>query len=262
MRREYHAIPSQAVGRPLELLTFGHGGKPVLVFPCAGGRFFEYEDFGMVATVARYIEEGKIRLFCVDGLDNESWLAPAHPADKARRANDYDWAIVHDVVPFIRERCGGEGIMAHGCSFGAYHSVNFTLRHPDVFDSALALSGNYSVSFAVGDFRNEDVYLNDPLMYLPGLQDPWFLDRLREDLIIICAGQGAWEDWNDEARALSRTLWEKGVPHLFDLWGHDVAHDWPFWKRMILHFLGKLDGAGILTKGSRLGRGDVQSFLR
>jgi esterase/lipase superfamily enzyme len=246
----------------MELLVFGHGGKPLIVFPSSGGKFYEYEDFGMISAVSPFIEEGKLQVFCIDSKDRESWFSCAHPADKARRANDYDWAVIHDVIPFIERYNGsGAGITAHGCSFGAYHSMNFLLRHPDVFDSAIALSGNYSIRFAVGDFNNEDVYFNDPLSYLPNLEDWWFIDWLREDLIIMCAGQGPWEDWNDEARALSRHLWDKGIPHLLDFWGFDVAHDWPWWKIQMGHFLGRLDAAGLLTKGARIGRSDVARFL-
>ncbi|NLI79179.1 MAG: esterase family protein [Candidatus Riflebacteria bacterium] len=262
MKRTYLSIPSKAVGRPLEMLVFGHRGKPLLVFPSSSGRFFDFENFAMIETIGPFIHDGKVQVYCVDGLDHESWFANAHPADKARRANDYDWAITHDVVPFIIEDGHpGAGIAVTGVSFGAYHSANFFLRHPDLFDIALCMSGNYSISFAVGDFRNDDVFYNDPLMYLPGLQDPWYLDNLRRDLLIMCAGQGPWEEWNGEAAAVSAHLNAKNVPHLFDLWGPDVAHDWPWWKRMIVHFLGKLDRAGFLTNNGRLTRLDVTGFL-
>ncbi|MBC8077315.1 MAG: esterase, partial [Chloroflexales bacterium] len=39
MHRSYHAWHSPALGRTMELLVFGHGGTPVLVFPTSRGRF-------------------------------------------------------------------------------------------------------------------------------------------------------------------------------------------------------------------------------
>jgi esterase/lipase superfamily enzyme len=191
MKRTYLAIPSQAIGRPLEMLVFGHHGKPLLVFPSSSGRFFDFENFAMIEAISPFIEAGKIQVYCVDGLDHETWFANAHPADKARRANDYDWAITHDIVPFILgDGHAGAGIAVTGVSFGAYHAGNFILRHPDLFDIAICLSGNYSIAFAVGDFRNDDIYFNDPLMYLPGLQDPFYLDNLRRDLLISAPVRG------------------------------------------------------------------------
>jgi esterase/lipase superfamily enzyme len=56
----------------MELLLFGHSGQPLLVFPTSMGRFFEYEDRGMVQTLAEPIEQGRLLLFCVDSVDTES----------------------------------------------------------------------------------------------------------------------------------------------------------------------------------------------
>jgi len=262
MKRSYVTIPSKAIGRPSEMLVFGTRGKPMLAFPSSSGRFFDFENFGMIEQIASYIDGGKVQVYCVDGLNHESWFAQIPPAHKARRANDYDWAIANEVVPFIiSDGHPGAGILCSGVSFGAYHTANFMLRHPELVDIGIALSGNYSIAFAVGDFRNDDVYYNDPLMFVPGLAGSGFLDNLRRDLLILCAGQGPWEEWNAEARALSTVLNDKGVPHLLDLWGFDVEHDWPWWKKQILHFLGKLDRAGFLTPNGRLSRLDVSGFL-
>ena len=53
---------SPALGREMEYKTYGDKGKAVLVFPSQNGRFFDYENMGMVGSVADYIESGKIRL--------------------------------------------------------------------------------------------------------------------------------------------------------------------------------------------------------
>lgn len=263
MRREYHQIHSDAVGRPLEVLSFGHAGKPMLVFPCSAGRFFDWENFGMVETVVPFIEAGKLQVYCVDSLDRESWYAGVHPADKARRANDYDWAITHDIVPFVKKHSGRNGkIMTHGCSFGAYHAANFWLKHPDLFDLGLLLSGNYSIAFCVGDYRNDDIYYNDPLMYLPNLNDEHVLQRMRDNLLIIVSGQGAWEDWLGEAREMAGHLAKRNVPHLLDIWGYDVNHDWPWWKRQIVYHLEKLDAAQWLTDTRPLDNAAVTGYLK
>ena len=48
MNREFHQNYSHELQRDMETLVFGHGGQPLLVFPSSQGRFFEYEDAGMV----------------------------------------------------------------------------------------------------------------------------------------------------------------------------------------------------------------------
>ena len=63
MKREYLTWRSSRLGREMELLIFGHGGLPVLAFPTSGGRFFEFEDQGMIAAVADRIDGGGLQIF-------------------------------------------------------------------------------------------------------------------------------------------------------------------------------------------------------
>ena len=239
---DYRKWWSPSLGQEMELKVYGRAGKPVLVFPSSGGRFFEYEDFGMVEAVRPFVEDGRIILFTVDSVDRQSWLnGGAHPADRARRHNDYDRYVVEEVAPFVRECCGSQGVLSTGCSMGAYHAANFFFRHPDVFDAVIALSGVYQLGRFIGGYMDDNVYFNTPLAYLPNLIDPWYLDRFRNSRIVLCAGQGAWEDeMIADTLAMKRILEEKQIWCWVDLWGHDVDHDWPWWRRQMPYFLGHL----------------------
>jgi esterase/lipase superfamily enzyme len=242
MNVEYHKWWSPNLNQDMELKVYGHGGKAVVVFPTSGGRFYQYEDFGMVGACQPFIDEGKIKLFAVDSVDGQTWFNhDAHPADRARRHNDYDRYIVEEVGPFIQSRGSTGKHLATGCSLGAYHSANFFFRHPDLFDAVIALSGLYSLRFSVGEYMDENIYFNSPLDYLPGLEDAWYLDQYRQSRIIICSGQGAWEMGLEEARALKGILDAKAVDCWLDLWGFDVNHDWPWWRVQMPYFLGHLD---------------------
>jgi esterase/lipase superfamily enzyme len=242
MNVEYHKWWSARLGQDMELKLFGHAGKPVLVFPAAGGRFHEYEDFGMVGACSPFVEAGKILLVTVDSVDRQSWLnAQAHPADRARRHNDYDRYIVEEVAPFLRDRGHRGRLLSTGCSMGGYHAANFFFRHPDLFDAVIALSGVYRLRRFIGDYMDDNVYFNTPLAYLPNLADPWYLGRYRNSRIVACAGQGAWEDeMLEDTLALKRILDDKQIWCWVDIWGHDVNHDWPWWRRQMPYFLGHL----------------------
>lgn len=245
MQIEYHKWFSPILGHDMELKVYGFYGKPVLVFPSQQGRFHDFEDQKMIDKIARFIEAGQIKLFTVDSLDGESWANwNAYPADRARRHQDYDRYIVEEVVPFMRHHSGdtGQKFMTTGVSMGAYHAANFFFRHPDVFDTVIALSGLYRLNIFIGDYMDENVYFNTPLAYLPELDDPWYLDQYRQSHIIVCVGQGAWEDdMLADTLALKHILEQKDIPHGIDIWGHDVNHDWPWWHKMLPHFLDKLD---------------------
>jgi esterase/lipase superfamily enzyme len=244
MNIEYHKWWSKRLNQDMELKVYGHNGKPVVVFPTQGGRFYQYEDFGMVGACSSFIAEGKIKLYALDSIDNQSWANwNAHPAERAQKHNVYDCYFMEEVVPFIREHSPNAGkFLATGCSMGGYHAANFFFRHPDVFDTVICMSGIFRLNLFIGDYMDENVYFNSPLIYLPNLEDPKYLDQYRASKIIICSGQGAWEDeMLADARMLKQILDAKQVPCWIDLWGSDVNHDWPWWRKQLPYFLERLE---------------------
>ena len=120
--------------------------------------------------------------------------------------------------------------------------VNFFLRHPDLFDGVIALSGLYQLHMFVGDYMDDLVYFNSPLSYLASMSDPWYLDQYRQSQIIVCCGQGAWEDAMFADTLALKIIFESiGVPAWIDIWGADVNHDWPWWQKMMTFHLNDLD---------------------
>lgn len=222
----------------MEMLVFGHAGLPAIVFPTSQARFHEFEDRGMVAALADKLEHGRLQLFCVDSVDNESWYNDGvGPRWRIARQVQYDRYLVHEVVPFLRGRNGAEHMIATGCSFGGFHAANVSFRHPDVFTGFLSMSGAFdllSLDFLPG-YYDEDVYLNQPLHHLPNLNDPWFLDRMRQRTYVLATGVHD-QCWNDNER-LAAVLRQKGIPVRLDVWGDGARHDWPWWQRMVQMYL-------------------------
>ena len=102
------------------------------------------------------------------------------------------------------------------------------------------MSGVYDVTVQGGGERGEAVYFNNPMDYVANLHGD-HLDWLRDQasLVLVC-GQGQWEDTTgalESTRRFGGILAEKGIRHEVDLWGHDVPHDWPSWRRQISHHL-------------------------
>ncbi|MBN1638993.1 MAG: esterase family protein [Ignavibacteriales bacterium] len=244
MRVEYHKWFSPNLGHEMEMKVYGHYGKPVLVFPCQGGKFYEWEDFGMIEKIRWFIDSGKIKLFTVDSIDNQSWVNYSiHPGDRAKRHESYDKYIVDEVAPFIKEHCGHteQKILTTGCSMGAYHAGNFLFRHPEIIDACICLSGLFQLSNLLGDYCDDLVYFNSPIFFLPNLNDHKLLKLYRKSKIVICAGQGAWEDLMiQDAKEMKKVLDSKGIPSWIDFWGHNVNHDWPWWYKQLPYFLGKI----------------------
>jgi len=246
---EYRSFHSSHLNREMPFKIYGHAGKPMLVFPSSGGSFHEYDDFGMIDAIWPFIEYGDITVYTADSIDAESWLNHGlHPHDKAVVHNNYDNYIIHELLPLIKYHSDWQGgLIATGASMGAYHAVNFYLRHPDAFDTAVALSGIYDARFFTGDYMDKEVYLNSPVDYLRELGDEWYLNHYRKNNLIISAGQGRWEeDTLRDTRLLDTIFAEKGLPAWFDYWGYDVDHDWPAWRDQMPYFLQKLKDDGVI----------------
>jgi esterase/lipase superfamily enzyme len=226
------------------VLAYGHYGRPFLVFPAEAGHAWDFENNGMVGAVADLIDGGRLKLYCVNSADADSWSDRALPIEeRARRHEGYENWILQDVVRFIAEDCSGPAEVATvGCSLGAYHAVNTALRHADVFPLAIGLSGNYDPSMwrSWGD-PGMAAYFNNPMAYVPNLYGD-HLDWLRSRLsILLVVGQGAWEVDPTGAlpstRAFADVLASKGLRHELDVWGYDVPHDWPSWQAQLRHHL-------------------------
>jgi esterase/lipase superfamily enzyme len=237
VNREYHRWFSPALQRDMELLSFGHTGTAVLVFPTSMGRFFEFEDRGMVDALSDKIEGGFIRLLCVDSVDAESWYnRTVHPDVRVARHLQYERYITEEVIPLARQLHAAPGgrIITTGCSLGAFHATLLTLRHPDTVLKLIALSGKYENSSFLDGHSNTDAYLTNPLAFLHGLSDPAYIDPLRAAEIDIVTG--STDPHVTEAQEFSHLLWEKGITNTLDIWDGWV-HDWPYWREMIRKYL-------------------------
>jgi esterase/lipase superfamily enzyme len=235
MHREYHQWYSPRLQRNMELLVHGHAGARVLVFPTSLGRFYEYEDRGMVENLRPEIEQGQLQLFCVDSVDAESFYCWwAHPSGRITRHMQYESYILDEVLPLTRAKNPNPYMIVHGCSFGAYHAANIAFRHPHLFGRVLALSGRYDNSSFFGGYYDDNIYFNTPSHFIPGMKDGPHLEALRRLDIILVVGT---EDPNIENnRALSRDLWSKGIWHAYREW-NGWNHDWPYWKQMVRQYI-------------------------
>ena len=241
---------SGELGREMYFNVYGHAGKPMIVFPSSGGSQHEYGNFGMIEPIASFIERGLITVYTPDSIDKESWLAEYKSGrDMALAHEAYDRYIIHELVPLIRhESQWGGAMIATGCSMGGFHTIKFALRHPDLFDTAIALSGVYDARFFTKEYHGETaVYFNSPIDYLWNQQDEWFLQRYRQNHYIIAVGQGAWEAQHiADTKRLQETFAAKGIDAWFDYWGHDVPHDWTAWRDQMPYFLSKLEEQGVI----------------
>jgi len=231
MNREYHKWFSHDLQREMELLVFGHSGVPLLVFPTSQGRFFEYEDRGMIGAIAHKIESGYLQFYCVDSVDSESWYnRGAHPYWRVQRHMQYERYLLNDVLPLVRQKNSSSHFGTTGCSFGGYHAMNFALRHSDIVTHCVTMGAAFDIKRFADGWYSEDVYFNNPPDFLSNLSDSWHLDHYRRMGLLLVTGEHdmCWSE-NERLAAIFRS---KGIPHRLEVWRDGTGHDWPWWQRM------------------------------
>ncbi len=232
MQRNYVRWHSPNLGRDMELLTFGHGGTPLLVFPSSMGRYYEWEDFGMVKALAPQLDAGHNMLFCVDSVDAESlYNKSVAPYIRIKRHQQYEAYIMNEVYPYAQHQTGNAFVMAGGASFGGYHAANLYFKHPGRFGKLISLSGAYSLDSFLDGFYNEDVYFSNPLHFLRNLDNPADLHALRQGHVVLTTGE--FDPCREANEDLADTLRAKGIPVTLDFAAGEFAHDWPWWRTQI-----------------------------
>ena len=232
---------SPRLGMEMPIVAYGDRGHPLLMFPTAEADFLENERFWLIKSIEHLIFAGRVRVFSIDSINRFAWMnRNVSLPDAARRQAAYSAYVEEEVVPHIRRVMNNPRarIGVTGASFGAFHAANLFFRRPDLFDTLIAMSGFYDLEpDYTHDYRSDDVYFNNPVSYLANLNDPHTLHLLRDECQIhILSGQGAHEA-PELSRQLSDLLWTKGISHNLDLWGTDVNHDWPWWRKMLPYYL-------------------------
>jgi esterase/lipase superfamily enzyme len=236
----YLRLPSAHLGRSVHLWTYGWWGRPVVVFPSAAGMAHEWQHSGAVEALAPLINAGKIKLYCPESNVSEAWTGRGEPGWRLDRHRAYERFVAEELIPWIRQDCQAPRIRVAttGASFGAFYASNFALKHPELVEWALCLSGRYRTDAFMDGFHDDRVYYADPLRYVPNLEGDE-LRRLRHTHLTLVVGLGPHEGrCITETLELGRVLAAKGIPHTADVWGKEVAHDWSWWKQQLVHHLG------------------------
>ncbi len=246
MQGQLHQLPDEHLGRPGYLWSYGHFGPPILVLPSAAGMAHEWQTHSMIEAHANALAAGRYKFYCVESNVAETWTCKDRSLDhRMARHKDYEHFILETVVPFIYADCKTEDIpiTVVGISVGAMLAVNFALKYPTVFRHAMGFSGRYNAAHFTQGQSSEQLFFNNPLSYVPGLEGK-ALEHVRENTrITLVCGNGNWEDGNfEETMLLGRLLKSKGVYCEVDLWGRDSHHQWPYWKLQTLQHFARIFG--------------------
>ena len=241
MKREYIKWFSPCLHREMELLVFGQSGSPVLLFPTRMGRFYDYENWGVIKVMEHTIDSGKIQLFCLDSIDTESFYCKEiTPAARINRYAQFEKYLLEEVIPFIQQQ-NKKKLIAAGCSLGAFHAINIAFRHPHLFYKVIGISGRYDLTVQLKHFENlfddyldDTIYSNMPSLYVPNLSREEDIRSLQNlEILLIVGKEDSFVNNNIE---LSEQLRKKNIPHQLHL-VEGEAHKANYWGELLNRYL-------------------------
>lgn len=212
------------------MLVFGHSGYPVIIFPTSMGRYYQNRDFKLIDSVEWFVDNGLIKIYCPDSIDEQSWYnKQCHPADRARNHNRYDSFIKNEIVPRALTETGCSKVALAGCSFGGYQAVNFGFRHPEITGYIFSMAGAFDIKPQVDGYYDNEVYFNNPPDFIPNISNPavWEMG--------IVLGTSDQDMCLESNLILSDILRRKNINHWLDV--RQGVHDWPVWRAMFPEYI-------------------------
>jgi esterase/lipase superfamily enzyme len=242
MERFITSWHSNHLQKEMPIAVYGHYGFSILLIPTAAADFLEYERFQLIDALSPFINAGKLKVFSVNSINNESWMNDSlEPHYKSIRHQQFNRYVFEEVVSFIHTHSGlATPIITCGASFGALHGMNLFLKRPDLLNGVIALSGVYDLTEYTKGYFDDDVYYNSPQHYIPNLTDHTILEQIRRAYpVYIFSGSGPYEAPH-AAGDFAALLYQKGINYELDIWGTEWPHDWHTWREALPKFIGRM----------------------
>jgi esterase/lipase superfamily enzyme len=222
---------SPALNLEIQTLVIGETGLPIIVFPTSMGKHNENRDFKLIEAAAWFIDNGFVKIYCPDGIDEISWYnSSVHPSVRAYNHVCYDRMLHEELVPEIKKDSGFSRIGVAGCSFGGYHAANYAFKHPEDVSHLFAMGAAFDIRKRVESYYDDNVYFNNPVDYLPNANNPCLWDMK------IALGTAEGDFCKDATLDMSKVLSAKGIEHWLDI-RPNGGHDWPIWREMFPAYL-------------------------
>ena len=232
---------SRRLESDVTVVRWGHFGRPVIVFPTAGGDAEEVERMLLIDALGDLIEAGRIKVYSCDSIAGYAMVRGDGDARyRAALLNGFHGFVREEMIPAIWADCRtpGADVVVSGASIGAFNAIAVLCRYPEVVSHAIAMSGTFDVASFIGPGAGEALYFATPLYFLPGMQGP-ALERLQHRFAVLASGEGRWENIEHSWR-LAKVMGQKGIPNRVDPWGPEYDHDWPTWRVMLPHYLSQV----------------------
>ena len=219
MHTYYYKEYSYHLNRDMEFKVYGHAGLPMVVFPCQDGKFFDFESRGMIETVRDHLENGRLQLFCVGCVDEETWSAKG--GDHHGRIMWHEqWFnyVCNEFMPRLYEirqhlnpsDCFIKPILT-GASMGGYATWQLAMSMPECFAAAVPICGG-------GMYWNAERLKNVPI---------WAFHGGKDNVVSVEESKKMVDSVNQKGGSAKLTIYpENGHDAWSDTYSNHLVYSW------------------------------------
>lgn len=234
MKEELVQWHSPSLSRTMDLLVFGHGGIPIILFPTSMGTHYQNKDFHLLDSIAWFVNSGLVKVYCPTSVDEAGWYNKnIHPADRVKTHIAYDRYIREELYPRALQETGIGRVITAGCSFGAYHATNFAFRYPELVSHVINMGGAFDIRMQMDGYYDDNTYFHNPMDFVVHATHP---DLWRMGIVL---GVGEHDFCRSSNEKLHNILYHKGINAWLDITPGGI-HDWPAWRGMFPRYLSQI----------------------
>jgi esterase/lipase superfamily enzyme len=223
---------SPSLGKKISLDVYGSGGTPILFLDGFPQYFTQLERKNVLSGIRLQIESEFNQVFCLSmPTESDIMNMVADAAGRLISYNFFEEFILDEVTPRIKKDSGYDFLIIVGVGNGAYHALNLMLKHPDRFNKLISVCGPVDLRDYFGDFFSQNLYYNNPIEFLPNLNDYSIIDKINtNDLRIVTSSIDVNKD---KMIKMSEMLSFKNIDHVLDVWGEDWTITSETWAEML-----------------------------
>ena len=210
---------SPSLGSQAQAHIYGYAGTPIIFFNHDCAKLSS--DDAALKGLSYQIEHGLNIICTLAAPDFDRVFDDAlHPSARLVEYLRIEGLVIDELIPRIGREYSDHFFIAAGIGNGGYLAANMALKYPEKFGKLISVCARYDMRPAFDGQQSEDFYYNNPVEFLPHLNDEAILKELhRLDMRLL--SHQAHPDYEQTER-LSSFLEYKDIAHETDTWAAET----------------------------------------
>lgn len=222
---------SPSLGSQAGAQVYGYAGTPIIFFNHDCAKLSS--DDATLAALSYQIENG-LNIVCTlsapdfDRIFDESLSPEGRLVEYLR----IEGLVIDELIPRISREYTHHFFIAAGIGNGGYMAANMVLKYPEKFGKLISVCARYDMRPAFDGQKSDDFYYNNPVEFLPHLNEEAILTELGRVDIRLLSHHG--HPNNQQTERISSFLENKDIEHETDFWAAEAELNDETYAQMLL----------------------------